>query len=444
MFKRLVIVALVLLVSVPALAAPATDAKIDWRQAEGASIIVAMNLHMETDELDKQLAEFEELTGIRVNFQVYPEIELHQKTLVDLASGAGIFDVIMMDFMFTPQYATAKFVEPLSTYISDPKLTDPTWFDQADYMPALWDAVQYKNEVYALPFTVETTTLFYRKDTYESLGLAVPNTYDELWEAAKAIHGRDGVDAIGMRGMRGQGMNIYVFAGFMQGFGGKFVVDCPNDMTPVINSPENIAAADYYARLLQEYGPKGAASWDWMEVLSALQGGTIAMSIDASNFGPVIDDAATSKTAGKWGYAMVPGGAGGRHPSVYTHTLAINANSRQKVAAWLFVQWATSKDIQVQRALKSGQPTRQSIWDSAEFRNAMAHIGDGQWIDASIESLNIASADYRPRFEHWREFGDQLGIALQSVIAKAESAEKALDACQNALVELMKTHKYIK
>ena len=75
MLRRLLLVVLILLVAAaPALAAPATEANIDWRQAEGASIIVAMNLHMETDELDAQLAEFEELTGIRVNFQIYPEI----------------------------------------------------------------------------------------------------------------------------------------------------------------------------------------------------------------------------------------------------------------------------------------------------------------------------------------------------------------------------------
>ena len=250
MLRRLLLVVLILLVAAaPALAAPATEANIDWRQAEGASIIVAMNLHMETDELDAQLAEFEELTGIRVNFQIYPEIELHQKTLVDLASGAGIFDVIMMDFMFTPQYAAAKFIEPLGPYLNDPSLTDADWFKASDFMPALWDAVSYDNEVYALPFTVETTTLFYRPDIYADLGLAVPNNYDELWHAAEAIHANKSMDAIGLRGMRGQGMNVYVFAGFMRGFGGKFVADFPNDMTPVINSPENIAAADYYARI---------------------------------------------------------------------------------------------------------------------------------------------------------------------------------------------------
>ncbi|NLY29197.1 MAG: sugar ABC transporter substrate-binding protein [Firmicutes bacterium] len=445
MLRRLLLVVLILLVAAaPALAAPATEANIDWRQAEGASIIVAMNLHMETDELDAQLAEFEELTGIRVNFQIYPEIELHQKTLVDLASGAGIFDVIMMDFMFTPQYAAAKFIEPLGPYLNDPSLTDADWFKASDFMPALWDAVSYNNEVYALPFTVETTTLFYRPDIYADLGLAVPNNYDELWHAAEAIHANKSMDAIGLRGMRGQGMNVYVFAGFMRGFGGKFVADFPNDMTPVINSPENIAAADYYARILQEFGPRGVASWDWLEVLSGLQEGTIAMAIDASNFGPVIDDYSTSRTAGKWGYALVPEGPGGRHPSIYTHTLAINAASRQKTAAWLFIQWATSEDVQIERALRSGQPTRQSIWDSAAFREAMAHVGNGQWIDASVRSLDIVSADYRPRFEHWRQFGDQVGIALQSVIAKEQSAESAFNAAQKAIEELMRSAGYIK
>lgn len=44
-------------------------------------------------------------------------------------------------------------------------------------------------------------------------------------------------------------------------------------------------------------------------------------------------------------------------------------------------------------------------------------------------SLEIADADFRPRFEYWREVGDRLGIAVQSVIA-GDSAEQALNAAQ--------------
>ena len=52
-----------------------------------------------------------------------------------------------------------------------------------------------------------------------------------------------------------------------------------------------------------------------------------------------------SATAGKWGYAEVPRGPGGRHPSIYTHTLTINAASRHKRAAWLFLQFAASREL---------------------------------------------------------------------------------------------------
>src|SRR5262249_56129302 len=87
--------------------APYRRAHLAWRAAAGEEIVLAMNQHMETDALRPQLARFEALTGVHARIESYPENELHQKTLVDLASKKGGFDVIMMDFMFTPQYATA-------------------------------------------------------------------------------------------------------------------------------------------------------------------------------------------------------------------------------------------------------------------------------------------------------------------------------------------------
>ncbi|NPV54160.1 MAG: extracellular solute-binding protein [Firmicutes bacterium] len=134
-------------------AAPPRDAKIDWGQCKGEQIVVALLLTNETDQLEPQIPEFEKLTGIKVRIQKYPELELHQKTLVDLASRSGIFDVVMTDLMFIPQYAKAGFVEPLNTYISNSKLTDKAWFDVDDFMPAVWDASQWNGKVWVLPLT---------------------------------------------------------------------------------------------------------------------------------------------------------------------------------------------------------------------------------------------------------------------------------------------------
>jgi multiple sugar transport system substrate-binding protein len=154
------------------------------------------------------------------------------------------------------------------------------------------------------------------------------------------------------------------------------------------------------------------------------------MCIDASNFGPAIDDPKKSATAGKWGVAEVPRGPGGRFPSIYTHTLAINAASRHKRAAWLLLQFATSREAQRERALETGEPTRTSLWHDPELARRMERVGGGAWMKLSLASLAEARADYRPRFPRWREVGDLVGIAVQQVVAGEEGAPEALGAAQ--------------
>src|SRR5262249_23127710 len=202
--------------------APYRRARLDWRAAAGQELVLAMNQHMETDALRPQLARFEALTGVHARVESYPETELHQKTLVDLASHKGGFDVIMMDFMFTPQYATAGLIEPLDALIADGARTDAAWLAPGDFVPALLDAARFDGKLWALPFTSETTLLFYRRDLLAEAGLQPPDTFAELAAAARRLHRPPGVAGIGLRGARGQGMNVYVWTGFLRGFGGDF------------------------------------------------------------------------------------------------------------------------------------------------------------------------------------------------------------------------------
>ena len=84
---------------------------IDWRQAEGTSLFVALNKHVYADALQQLIPEFEELTGIKVVSEVYSQDEYMNKRLVDLSSRAGVFDIVMMD-QAVVQYARAGWIEP--------------------------------------------------------------------------------------------------------------------------------------------------------------------------------------------------------------------------------------------------------------------------------------------------------------------------------------------
>ena len=416
--------------------APYLEANIDWRQFEGETINVAVVHYLDTEEIGNQVSLFEELTGITVNYGLLPEEELHQKAFVDLASRTGQYDIISADFMFIPQFTVEPvMIEPLDDFKNDPSLTDPEWFDYDDLMPHLMDAVNVDGKDYGIPLNTDTSLLFYRKDLLEAADVSVPDTLEDFWNAAEALNNPPEVYGLGLRGLRGQGENIYVWTGFFRAMGAKFFEDFPNDMTPTVNSPEGIEGTQYYADIIQNFAPLGSSNWTWSEVLSGLQQGTIAMSVDASDFGPSIEDPEKSTTAGKWGYALVPGGDGGRWQPFFCFVLSINSASKNKGPAWLFLQFVGSKPASNERSLKTWTTMRWSVWERPEMQEVMAqYVG---YYDALDEALQYVDADYRPRFPKWREMGDQLGIAVESVIAGEKTAEEAMNEVQAEIEKIL-------
>ena len=134
-----------------------------------------------------------------------------------------------------------------------------------------------------LPFYAESIELMYRKDLFDAAGLEAPQTMDELMAAAAALHDpENGITGISLRGDRGAGLNVYIWTSFLRAFGGTYFDE---DMKPVLDSPEAIAAAEFYAEILQNYGFPGPANVGWEATLTNMQQGNVAMIIDATVFG---------------------------------------------------------------------------------------------------------------------------------------------------------------
>ena len=68
-------------------------AHFDWRRFRGERIEATVQLSPRGQFLQKNNAEFEELTGIKVGLEVVPEQQHRQKIIVEFASGRPSFDV---------------------------------------------------------------------------------------------------------------------------------------------------------------------------------------------------------------------------------------------------------------------------------------------------------------------------------------------------------------
>jgi sorbitol/mannitol transport system substrate-binding protein len=102
-------------------------------------------------------------------------------------------------------------------------------------------------------------------------------------------------------------------------------------------------AVSMYMSLLQKYGEPGAPSAGFSECATLYTQGDAAMWYDATSAVSTIEDPASSKVAGRNGYAWAPTQDGRPSGWLYTWSLAIPSTSPNKQAAWDFVSWMTSK-----------------------------------------------------------------------------------------------------
>ncbi len=191
--------------------APYKSAKIDWRQADGESISVAVIPASYFDNLGTLIPQFEALTGVKVRVEKVPPGQIRQKAMLDLSSKTRTYATHAADPMYYPLYVANKWVDPLDRYLSDPSLTDPAWFDYEDILKAWRDADSIDGKPYGIPYDGEVTVQVYRKDLYDAKGLKPADTFDELLANAKALHDPDNrLYGLALRGFAGAGQNMYI------------------------------------------------------------------------------------------------------------------------------------------------------------------------------------------------------------------------------------------
>ncbi|NLY06452.1 ABC transporter substrate-binding protein [Candidatus Sordicultor fermentans] len=422
--KRLLVVLMVLFLGVSSFVLA------QERPYEGIRLAVALRSLPETDFIVSKLGEFELMTGISVNVVTYPEEQLREREVIDATTGAGAYDVIAIDSVFIPEFAKAGWITPLEPYLKPE-------YEVEDISKFARDLLSYEGTLYGGPVYSEATQLMYQKSLFEDAGLAPPQTMEEYEEYAKKFTQPPDLYGVAMRGLRGNGMNIYIWSEWLWSYGGRYFDE---NWNPVFNSPEGVLATEKYAYLLQNYGPPGVATYGWDDVQNAFTTGKVAMIIDATNFYTRIEDPTKSQVAGNVGYAVVPEGPAGRFPGNYCMGFAISAvgakTDEEKKAAAEFIQWATSREMELDKSLQADiiSVTRDSVFNDPEFR---AKFG-GDWLESTMESFRITNPNYRPLIEEWREIGDRLGIEVENVIAGIKPAKEALDEAAAYAAEVLK------
>jgi multiple sugar transport system substrate-binding protein len=402
-------------------AATYASASIDWKQFAGQTITLVGAVHPWSNAITPLLPDFTKLTGVNVVTDFQLETTFLGALPIKLARGSNMPDVFM--FLTYGQGISEGWLEPLNAHYSDRSLTDLRWYDESDLLKtARAFPVWTDGERYAFPITSEAVTLFVNSDALAAKNLPVPETFEELLATAKAAKTNE-MSGIAMRAQAG-GNSSPAAMSYVFSYGGHMV----KDNKAAFASPEAIAAIAMYGETLSQAGPVGVGSYEWYHVLNDFLQGRTAMAIDSSVLARDISDPAKSRVANRAGFAAFPHLNGRAGIPFMSHWQAcINAKSRNKRAAFLFLLWATSRPTSLRTAAAGLATTRLSAWSSEAFKQAFGP----QAAAAALTNLQNADVDrakailFHPQS---RPIQDAFMIGVNEVVSGTKSAKDAMTA----------------
>ena len=361
----------------------------------GTTVDVVFLLRPGYEAAEAMLPEFEARTGIKVNIVKHPYENALGEQVRDFVAN-GDYDIALIDLVWIGNFAENEWIVPIDKFTSNPDLADPA-LDMDDFFPLVLNAFGgWGDTIYGLPFDNYSGLLFYNDCMISDAGLdGPPKTWAELKDVYGPALTKDGKYAFALQSKRNETQSADSFARMLWPFGGSFL---DKDFRSNLLSPESQAGLKFRQDLMQ-YMPEGIVSYDHSETVNAFAQGDVAMITEWSAFYSSLKDPNTSKVVDCMKIAPEPMGPAGRKPALGGFSLAVasQADDDEQAAAWLFIQWVTSKANAMEYLERGGVPARQSVYEVP----GVAEKYD--FVPALVESWQDGVPEFRPRFAEWPE-----------------------------------------
>jgi len=407
----------------------------------GTTLVVNFPSHPHYNAVVKVLPEFTKETGIEVEVDMLPYLKMRERQTLELTQDEGAYDLITYVVFSKADYVYADQLDNLAKYFMNPKLADPS-YDAEDlidgYVQNIGVAGGEKGylpgptgSLFGLPQGSETSVLIYRKDIFEKHGLKVPETYDELLDVACKIPELEpGMGGMASRAASGHQAS-HAFLLHLAPLGGRVFDDAWN---PIINNEAGVAAANALKTIV-DCGPEGSSAFGPAEAANSFANGNAAMFMDSIAFAPTFENPDKSQVVGKVGYAMHPEGVR-RGSQTGGFGIGIPSNALNKEAAFLLMQWLTSKHGDKLVAMAGGNPSRFSTYADPEVQAKYPYA------KVFGEALQYADPDWRPIIPAWGKINADIGTTMSKVLTEDLDPQEALDGVAERTRALMEEEGY--
>jgi multiple sugar transport system substrate-binding protein len=343
-----------------------------------------------------------------------------QQFIQNAQTRSNAFAVLNMDVIWTAEFAANQWILPLPE----------DQFPLAEMVPSTVATGKYFNKLYAVPYNTNAGLLFYRKDLLDQVQAQPPTTWDEMkatCEKVKALPDAAGIGCYAGQFDKYEGLTVN-FSEAVQSAGGKIVDDSGN---PTVNTPEAKAGLEFLVNgFTSGLIPRDAVTYQEEPGRRAFQEGklvfhrqwpyqwTLANATDGS-----------SKVAGKFGVAPLPGKSGVGSSSLGGANLAISTYATNKATALDFIKWFSNAE-NAKKNLDSNSlaPVYASIYDDSALQQKFAYL--------TVLKQSLDTAVARPRVVAYGDATQAIQDNAYAAITGAKPVDAALADMQAKLTEV--------
>ena len=356
------------------------------KQYAGTEITIVWEAGLQAlDPLNFSGPKWKELTGINVKVIEVPTAEMFTKILQEHRAGTGAYDALNVIPSWMPDLARAGALEPLDAYV-----------DKYGYREELQEiAPVYRDNqmtvdgtIYGFPDDGDVFVLYYRTDILEDpaiqaafkekygYDLPVPPTTWKEFDEVGSLHHRDtGGKPYGAGFFRDAPYAQFMFQERFRNEGGKFF-DAGDHEGDGQRSRAGVEGVHRTWLAENKCMPPGVETWGFVENLAGVPGRRYRHDHLLAALRPLgrglrhrrggaLLGAEDRRSRARSATPCTPGG----HPQLAAgFALSLSASSKNKEAAYLFIQWLNSRGDQPRSACSC--PTRCAIRSATAISRA--------------------------------------------------------------------------
>ena len=400
-------------------------------QNEHIKITVILPEHeMDTIGFHKeQTRRFERETGIEVELINMGWDQIADRLTADLTAGDSSFDVIELDNAWVEKFVNNDWLEPLDAYVSK-EIMD-------GMLPSLIEKFSKDGKLYGITWNNDTRFYMYNKEKLNEAGIEkVPETWEEVVAATKLMQ-QQGLIKYGFIDCYHQewaGANELMV--MVHSWGGRLIDE--NGQPVMATDPKTKTAYEFLVYCIKEGIADPSSLTSNQETISNIfcMGDTAFFLQAWPGVYNAANDINTSDIVGEIAVADYAIHAEGEEPLILTvpEAMAIPKSSKNKEAAWKYIEFMSSRELDKERAKKLGTlPIWSDLFQDPELLEKYPY-----WINFGKQ---IEYAQGLPNVEWYDEFVNILTAESQKIILEEVSVEEGLRSIQQQCEAVMQDYK---